>query len=126
MEHQKASEESITYIILLSALQVILNCSLELKDTIYDQGKAKEKLREAINILTRQNSKNRDHIWAANEIHAANMMYGIQKIGEAVAQDNGMLLHVVTTLSRKGFDLSRCKIVELTDEEIEEYKKSSS
>jgi len=125
-ENKSPSQESITYITLLSALQVVLNCSLELKGSIYDQGKVKEKLRETINIMTSQNSKNRDHIWKANEVHAANMMYGIQKLGESVAKDDGLLLHFITSLARKGFDISRCKIVELTDEELEEYKKSSS
>jgi hypothetical protein len=122
MEEKQVSPEAITYIIMLSAMQVVLNCSLELKNTIYDQGKVKEKVREAINQLTLQNAKNRDSIWKTDEIKAADFMHAIQKIGEQIAKGDGMALLMITKLTRDGFDLSRCVITELTKEEMEKRK----
>ncbi len=114
--------ETITYIIMLSALQVVLNCSLELRNTVYDQGKVKEKVREAINQMTLQNSKNRDRIWKADEIRAADYMHAIQKVGEQIAKGDGLALMLIAKLSRDGFDLSRCVISELTEKEMEERR----
>lgn len=111
--------ETTTYIIMLSAMQVVLNCSLELQGTIYDQGKVKEKVRQAINQMTAQNSKNRDRIWIADEKKAADLMYAIQKIGEQVAKGDGLALSLITKLSRDGYDLSKCVVTELTEEELE-------
>jgi hypothetical protein len=119
---EKPSEDAITYVILLSAMQVVLNCSLELNGTIYDQGKVKEKVREAINIMTKQNSKNRDHIWNVDDMKAADMMFAIQKIGENIAKSDGTILHLITKLARENYDLSRCIVKELTDQELKEYK----
>lgn len=121
-EENNILPETITYITMLSALQVVLNCSLELKDTIYDQGKVKEKVREAINQMVLYNAKNRDRIWKADEKKAADFMYGIQKIGEQIAKGDGLALMLITKLSRDGFDLSRCVITELSDEEMEKRK----
>lgn len=121
-KQQEIMPETVTYIIMLSALQVVLNCSLELKGTIYDQGKVKEKVREAINQMTIQNSKNRDRIWKADEIRAADYMHAIQKVGEQIAKGDGLALMLIAKLSRDGFDLSRCVISELTEEEMEERK----
>jgi hypothetical protein len=112
-----ASEESVTYIIMLSAMQVVLNCALELQGTIYDQGKVKIKVREAINILSAQNSKNRDKIWKTDEKHAADLMYAVQIIGEQIAKGDGMALAAITKLTRDGFDLSRCVITELNEKD---------
>jgi hypothetical protein len=114
--------ETKTYIIMLSAMQVVLNCSLELQGTIYDQGKVKIKVREAINQMVSQNSKNRDRIWAADETKAADLMYAIQVIGQQVAKGDGLALSAITKLTRDGFDLARCVITELTDEELEKRK----
>ncbi len=119
---EEPSEDAITYITMLSAMQVVLNCSLELQGSIYDQGKVKEKVREAINVMTRQNSKNRDHIWNADSMKAADMMFAIQKIGEYVAKSDGVILHLLTKLVRENYDLSRCVVRELTDDELKEYK----
>lgn len=119
---QEVMPETITYIVMLSALQVVLNCSLELKGTVYDQGKVKEKVREAINQMTLQNSKNRDRIWKADEKKAADYMYAIQKVGEQIAKGDGLALLLIAKLSRDGFDLSRCVISELTEEEMEQRK----
>jgi hypothetical protein len=118
---EEPSEDAITYITMLSAMQVVLNCSLELQGSIYDQGKVKEKVREAINAMTRQNSKNRDHIWNADSMKAADMMFAIQKIGE-YAKSDGVILHLLTKLVRENYDLSRCVVRELSNEELEEYK----
>jgi phage antirepressor YoqD-like protein len=114
---EKPSEESVTYIILLTALQVALDCSMELQGTIYDQGKAKIKLREAINQLTLDNAKNRNKIWKTDDIQAANMTKGIREIGKNIAIGNGEVLQLITQLTRQGLDFSKYKL-----QEIEESK----
>lgn len=119
-----ASPEAITYITMLSAFQVVLNCQLELEGTQFSQGKAKEKIREAINSLSLSNSKNKARIWKLDDRKAADLMYAIQKIGEAVAKDNGTILHLVTKLSRMDFDLSRVKLVEISEKEANKLEKT--
>jgi hypothetical protein len=114
--------ETKTYIIMLSAMQVVLNCALELQGTVYDQGKVKQKVREAIHQMTVQNSKNRDRIWRADELRAADFMYAIQKVGEQIAKGDGLALMLLAKLSRDGFDLSRCVVTELSAEEMEERR----
>jgi hypothetical protein len=123
MEENSASPEAITYVVMLSAMQVVLNCQLELKGTVYDQGKITNKVREAVNMLNLKNSSNRDLIWKTDEINAANTMKGIQIIGEQIAKGDGLVLHLLTNLTRKGIDLSRCVLKELTDEELDKVKK---
>lgn len=118
---ENPSEEAITYIVMLSAMQVVLNCQLELEGTVYDQGNIKQKVREAINALSLKNSKNRDLIWQTDEINAANTMMGIEFIGQQIAKSDGKILHLITNLTRSGIDLSRCVLKELTDEELELY-----
>ena len=118
---EEPSKESITYIIMLSAMQVVLNCQLELKDTVYDQGKITQKVREAVNMLNLKNASNRNTIWKTDELNAANTMMGIQIIGEQIAKSDGKILHLLTNLTRSGIDLSRCVLKELTDEELKEY-----
>lgn len=122
MQDDPLLPETITYIILLSAMQVVLNCALELEGTIYDQGKVKIKVREAINQMTLQNSKNRNRIWQTDETKAADLMYAIQLIGEQVAKGDGLALSLITKLSRDGYDLSRCVVTELSDEELEQRR----
>jgi hypothetical protein len=107
---------------MLSAMQVVLNCQLELQGTVYDQGKAAQKVREAINLMALQNSKNRDLIWKTDDINAAKTMKGIEIIGEQIAKGDGLTLHLITNLTRNGIDLTRCVLKELTDEELEEFK----
>ncbi len=114
----EASKESVTYIILLSAMQVVLNCALELEDSIYNQGKVKIKVREAINVMCAHNNKNRDNIWKKDEIHAADLMYAVQVIGQQIAKGDGMALAAITKLTRDGFDLSRCVITELNEDQV--------
>jgi hypothetical protein len=117
------SPESVTYIVMLSAMQVVLNCQLELQGTVYDQGKAAQKVREAINLMALQNSKNRDLIWKTDDINAAKTMKGIEIIGEQIAKGDGLVLHLITNLTREGVDLSRCMLKELSDKELLELKK---
>jgi hypothetical protein len=121
---EEPSKEAITYIIMLSAMQVVLNCQLELENTVYDQGKIKQKVREAINAMSLKNNKNRDLIWKTDEINAANSMMGIEIIGEQLAKSDGKVLHLLTNLTRSGIDLSRCVLKELTDQELKEYHES--
>jgi hypothetical protein len=123
MEKNDASPEAITYVIMLSAMQVVLNCQLELKGTVYDQGRITNKVREAVNMLNLKNSSNRDLIWKTDEINAANIMRGIEIIGEQIAKSDGVVLHLLTNLTRKGIDLSRCVLKELSEEELAKLQK---
>lgn len=129
MTEEQVPQDAITYVTLLSAFQVVLNCQLELKDTNYDQGKSLNKVREAINSLNlqrvnsgRTNAANRDTIWKNDETLAADIMYAIEIIGEKIAKDNAKALQLVTMLYRQGIDLDKCKIVEMSDDEYREYQ----
>lgn len=104
-------------------MQVVLNCQLELQGTVYDQGKVGQKVREAINVMNLKNSKNRDLIWKTDDLNAAKTMKGIEIIGEQIAKGDGLALHLITNLTRSGIDLTRCMVKELTDEELEEFRK---
>ena len=121
-ESNAVSPESITYIIMLSAMQVVLNCQLELQGTVYDQGKAAQKVREAINMMSLKNSANRDLIWKTDDINAAKTMKGIEIIGSQIAKGDGLILHLITNLTREGIDLSRCVLKELSDKELLELR----
>jgi hypothetical protein len=114
----KASPEAVTYIIMLSALQVLLECSLELENTPFMQGKVKEKVREAINMATLKNAKNRDKIWKVDEVVAANMSFAIAQIGKQIATGDGNALHLITKLVRDKYDLGRCVVTELTERQV--------
>lgn len=129
MTEEEVPQDAITYVTLLSAFQVVLNCQLELKGTNYDQGKSLNKVREAINLLNlqrvnsgRTNAANRDTIWKNDEKLAADIMYAIEIIGEKIAKDNAKALQLVTMLYRQGIDLDRCKIVEMSDDEYREHQ----
>lgn len=113
MKKEEIPQESITYIVLLSAMQVVLNCSLELKGTIYDQGNVKVKVREAITAMSQANSKNNKQMWKAEEITSADFMLAIQIIGEQLAKGDGVALANITALTRQGIDLSKYKLVEI-------------
>jgi hypothetical protein len=121
---EEPREESITYITMLAAFQVVLNCQLELKSTVYDQGKSAVKTREAINMLNLTNAKNRNKIWETDPERAADMMYAIHIIGKQIAKGDGLALNFITSLTRTGLDFSRAVVKELTDEEIQELRKS--
>ena len=121
---KEPSEEAINYITMLAAFQVVLNCQLELKGTVYDQGKSAVKTREAVNMLNLTNAKNRNKIWETDPERATDMMYAIHIIGKQIAKGDGMALNFITSLTRSNIDFSRCVVKELTDEEIQELKKS--
>lgn len=123
MTDNSASPEALTYVVMLSAMQVVLNCQLELKGTAFDQGRVANKVREAVNMMNLKNSSNRDLIWKTDDVNAANTMKGIQIIGEQIAKGDGVVLHLLTNLTRKGIDLSRCVLRELSEEELEKLQK---
>jgi hypothetical protein len=121
---EKPNEDAINYITMLAAFQVVLNCQLELKGTKYDQGKSAVKTREAINMLNIVNAKNRDRIWNVDSEKATDMMYAIHIIGKQIAEGDGIALNFLTSLTRKGLDLTKCVVKELTNEELEDLKRS--
>ncbi len=116
------SPDAVTYITMLSAFQVVLNCQLELKGTVYDQGQVRVKVREAVNAMNLQNSKNRDKIWKIDDLRAASIMRSVQLIGEQIAKANPIALDFITDLTRQGVDFDRCMIKELNDDELKDYK----
>lgn len=118
------NEDSIKYITMLTAFQVVLNCQLDLEKSVYLSGKSKVKVREAINMLNLEHSKNHRAIWEIDSQKAASLMMGLEILAKEVAESNGVILSIVTELKRAGFDLSRIKIVELSDEELEELVNS--
>lgn len=120
---EKPNEDAINYITMLAAFQVVLNCQLELKGTKYDQGKSAVKTREAVNMLNLVNAKNRDRIWNADSEKAADMMYAIHIIGKHIAEGDGIALNFLTSLTRKGLDLTKCVVKELTNQELEDLKR---
>jgi hypothetical protein len=121
---EEPNEDAINYITMLAAFQVVLNCQLELKGTKYDQGKSTVKTREAVNMLNLVNAKNRDRIWNADSEKAADMMYAIHIIGKQIAEGDGIALNFLTSLTRKGLDLTKCVVKELTNQELEDLKRS--
>lgn len=118
------NEDSIKYITMLTAFQVVLNCQLDLEKSVYLSGKSKVKVREAINMLNLEHSKNHRAIWEIDSQKAASLMMGLEILAKEVAESNGVILSIVAELKRAGFDLSRIKIVELSDEELEELVNS--
>ena len=112
-------DDSIKYITMLTAFQVVLNCQLDLEKSVYLSGKSKIKVREAINMLNLEHSKNHKAIWNIDSQKAASLMMGLEILAKEVAESNGVILSVVAELKRAGFDLSRVKIIELSDEELE-------
>lgn len=114
------NNDAIKYITMLSAFQVVLNCQLDLEKSVYLSGKSKVKVREAVNMLNLEHSKNHRTIWQLDSQKAASLMLGIEILAKEIAESNGVILSVIAELKRSGFDLSRIKIVELSDEELEE------
>ena len=110
---------------MLTAFQVVLNCQLDLEKSPYLSGKSKTKVREAINMLNLEHSKNHRAIWEIDSQKAASLMMGLEILAKEVAESNGVILSIVAELKRAGFDLSRIKIVELSDEELEELENST-
>ena len=109
----KISQDSITYITLLSAMQVVQNCSLELQGTEYDQRNVKIKVREAINAMTQLNDKRKRKMWETDSLTSGTFMQAIHIIGEQLAKGDGTSLANITALTRQGIDLSKYKLVEI-------------
>lgn len=103
------------YITLLSAMQVVLNCALELEGTPYMQGKVKQKVNEAINVMNLKNARNRDKIWKIDDKMAADIMMAIHIVGENIARCEGTALANITAITRQGIDLNRYKLVEIDE-----------
>jgi hypothetical protein len=120
---EELNDDAVTYVILLSAFQVVLNCQLELQGTPYLKGNALQKVREAVNILNLHHARSRDKIWKIDPEKAADIMYSIDEISKLIAKGDGVSLAVTASILRRDLDLSRCILKELTDEELKDYKK---
>lgn len=116
-EDKEISQDLITYITLLSAMQVVQNCTLELEGTIFDQGKVKIKTKEAIIAMTQVNNKRKKQMWKNDSIMSATFMKAIDVIGEQLAKGDGTALANITALTRQGIDLSKYKLVEIEEDE---------
>lgn len=110
---EEISQELITYITLLSAMQVVQNCTLELEGTIFDQGRVKIKTKEAIIAMTQVNDKRKRQMWENDSIMSATFMKAIDVIGEQLAKGDGTALANITALTRQGIDLSKYKLIEI-------------
>jgi hypothetical protein len=110
---EKISQVLVTYVTLLSAMQVVQNCALELQDTEYDQGKVKIKVREALIAMTNANDKRKRKMWETDSLAAGTFMQAIHIIGEHLAKGDGTALANITALTRQGIDLSKYKLVEI-------------
>lgn len=120
-EEKNISQDLITYVTLLSAMQVVQNCALELEGTLYDQGKVKIKTREAINAMTQTNDKRKRKMWENDSITSGDFMYAIHVIGEQLAKGDGTALANITALTRQGIDLSKYKLVEIEEDGTTEH-----
>lgn len=118
---EEISQDVITYITLLSAMQVVQNCSLELEGTLYDQGKVKIKTKEAIEAMTHLNDTRKVKMWDNNPDTAPTFMQAIHIIGEQLAKCDGTALANITQLTRQGIDLSKYKLVEIKEDGITEH-----
>jgi hypothetical protein len=116
-ETEKISQDLITYITLLSAMQVVQNCTLELEGSIYDQGKVKVKTKEALIAMTHANDKRKRQMWENDSLMSATFMQAIHIIGEQLAKGDGTALANITALTRQGIDLSKYKLVEIEEDE---------
>lgn len=120
-EEKNISQDLITYVTLLSAMQVVQNCALELEGTLYDQGKVKIKTREAINAMTQTNDKRKRKMWENDSITSGDFMYAIHVIGEQLAKGDGTALANIAALTRQGIDLSKYKLVEIEEDGTTEH-----
>ena len=114
---EEVSQNLITYITLLSAMQVVQNCALELEGTSYDQGRVKIKTKEAIIAMTQVNDKRKRQMWENDSMMSATFMKAIHVIGEQLAKGDGTALANITALTRQGVDLSKYKLVEIEEDE---------
>lgn len=118
---KEISQDLITYVTLLSAMQVVQNCALELEGTIYQQGRVKVKTREAINALTQLNDSRKRKMWDNDPDTAPTFMQAIHIIGKQLAKGDGTALANITQLTRQGIDLSKYKLVEIEEDGITEH-----
>jgi hypothetical protein len=112
-QEEPISQELITYVTLLSAMQVVQNCALELEKTEYLQGKVKIKVREAIIAMTNANDKRKRQMWENDSLMSATFMQALHIIGEQLAKGDGTALANITSLTRQGIDLAKYKLVEI-------------
>jgi hypothetical protein len=112
-EKEPISQDLITYVTLLSAMQVVQNCALELEGTDYNQGKVKVKVKEAIIALTHLNDKRKLVMWQNESLMAATFVKALDVIGEQLAKGDGTALANIAALTRQGIDLSKYKLVEI-------------
>lgn len=117
------SQDTISYITLLTALQIIQNCQLDLKGTNKYRAREEEAVRKAAAVLKSTMTKDKNTIWTVDEMTTADLMFTVEKVAELIAKNDGVGLHTIIYLLNSGVDLNRCVIHELTDEEIEEFKK---
>ena len=122
-EKRMPSQDTISYITLLTALQIIQNCQLDLKGTNKYRAREEEAVRKAAAVLKSTMTKDKNTIWTVDEMTTADLMFTIEKVAELIAKNDGVGLHTIIYLLNSGVDLNRCVIHELTDEEIEEFKK---
>lgn len=122
-EKRMPSQDTISYITLLTALQIIQNCQLDLKGTNKYRAREEEAVRKAAAVLKSTMAKDKNTIWTVDEMTTADLMFTIEKVAELIAKNDGVGLHTIIYLLNSGVDLNRCVIQELTDEEIEEFKK---
>jgi hypothetical protein len=120
-EEQEVSQDLITYITLLSAMQVVQNCTLELEGTMYDQGRVKVKTKEALIAMTQANDKRKRQMWKNDSLMSATFMQAIHIIGEQLAKGDGTALANITALTRQGIDLSKFKLVEIEENGISQH-----
>jgi hypothetical protein len=118
---EEISQDLITYVTLLSAMQVVQNCALELEGTVYQQGRVKVKTREAINAMTQVNDKRKRQMWKNDSLMSATFMQAIHIIGEQLAKGDGTALANITALTRQGIDLSKFKLVEIEENGISQH-----
>jgi hypothetical protein len=118
---EEISQDLITYVTLLSAMQVVQNCALELEGTVYQQGRVKVKTREAINAMTQVNDKRKRQMWKNDSLMSATFMQAIHIIGEQLANGDGTALANITALTRQGIDLSKFKLVEIEENGISQH-----
>jgi hypothetical protein len=110
---EEISEDLVTYVTLLSAMQVVQNCALELENTKYNQGNVKIKVKEAIIAMTHLNDKRKLIMWQNDSLMAATFVKALHVIGENLAKGDGTALANIAALTRQGIDLSKYKLVEI-------------
>lgn len=118
MTENELPEDAIKFVAMLTGMQVVLNCQLELKGTPYYQDKVRKDVHQAVESMKLFFHKQHKKIWKVDETKAADLMMAIHTIAKLIAQDNGIGINAIATLLRKDVDLTRVIIKEMTDEEL--------